>query len=173
MGVVHRAKGHTVASQSRKPLSGLLLSLGLLFSFLSSSVVLGQHAMPGMSHQGGLQLSTMPADNEVVAKAPASIMLNFESEVRLVKLALKETQQGEVLIDFRYSPAAGMYYSQPLPVLAAANYYKVEWAVLDASGELIKGSFYFSFGDDAEPPSFYMEGMDHQMQIISPDYRLL
>ena len=173
MGVVSRAKGHKSESQSRKPISGLLLSLSLLFSLLSSSVVLGQHAMPGMASQDGLQLSTMPADNEVIAKAPLSIMLNFESEVRLVKLALKETKQGEILIDFRYSPVAGMHYTQPLPTLAAADYYKVEWAALDASGKLVKGSFNFSFGDDAQPPSSYMKGMDHEMQITSPDYRLL
>ncbi|PCI79195.1 MAG: hypothetical protein COB20_05270 [SAR86 cluster bacterium] len=170
---MRRAKAHNVVSQSRKPTSSLLLYLSLLFSLLDSSVVLGQHAMPDMSNQGSPQVSTMPANNEVIAKAPQSIMLNFESEVRLVKLALKETKQGEILIDFRYSPAAGMHYIQPLPVLAAADYYKVEWAVLDANGELVRGSFYFSFGDDAEPPSSYMEGMDHQMQVISPDYRLL
>lgn len=173
MGVVSTAKDRNVVSQSRKPISGLMLSLSLLFSLLGSSMALGQHAMPGMSSQGGLQLSTMPADDEVIAMAPQSIMLNFQSKVRLVKLALKETKQGEILIDFRYNPAAGMHYTQPLPVLAAADYYKVEWAALDASGELVKGSFYFSFGDDAEPPSSYMEGMGHQMQVISPDYRLL
>lgn len=173
MVVVSRAKGHDIESQSRKPLSGLLLSLSLLFTLLGSSVVLGQHAMPGMSGSGGLQLSTMPADNEVIAKAPQSIMLNFKSKVRLVKLALKETSQGEILIDFRYDPVAGMQYLQSLPALVTADYYKVEWAALDASGALIRGSFYFSFGDDAKPPSSYMEGMDHDMQVISPDYRLL
>ncbi|MBL4891141.1 MAG: copper resistance protein CopC [Rhizobiaceae bacterium] len=173
MGVVSSVKNRNLASQSRKPLVSLLLSLSFLFSLLSSSLVLGQHVMPGMSEGGGLQLSTVPADDEVVAKAPQSIMLNFESEVRLVKLALKETKQGEILIDFRYNPAVGMQYMQLLPSLAAADYYKVEWAALDASGKLVKGSFYFSFGDDAKPPSEYLNEMDHEMMIMSPDYRLL
>ncbi len=173
MGVFRNAKDHGLESQSRKSLSGLLSSVSLLVALLCCSMALGQHAMPGMSGSGGLQLSTMPADDEVMAKAPKLIMLNFESEVRLVKLALKETKQGEVLIDFRYSPAAGMHFTQALPALVAADYYKIEWAALDTSGELVRGSFYFSFGDDAKPPSTYMKGMDHNMQIISPDYRLL
>jgi len=174
VGVLRKARDHNSDSRIRKLLSGLLLSLSLLLSLLGGSVVLGQHTMPGMSNSGGLQLSTMPADDEVLAKAPQSIMLNFESEVRLVKLALKETKQGEILIDFRYSPAASMHYMQALPALAAADYYKVEWAALDAKGALVKGSFYFSFGSDAKPASSYMEEMDHDMQMImSPDYRLL
>lgn len=129
--------------------------------------------MHGMSNSGDLLASSMPADNEVLAKAPQSIMLNFASEVRLVKLALKETKQGEILIDFRYDPSAAMRYMQTLPMLAAADYYKVEWAALKASGELVKGNFYFSFGDDAKPPSEYMNDMDHEMMIMAPDYRLL
>jgi methionine-rich copper-binding protein CopC len=129
--------------------------------------------MHGMSNSGDLLDSSMPADDAVLAKAPQSLMLNFSSEVRLVKLALKETKQGEILIDFRYDPTAAMRYMQALPSLAAANYYKVEWAALKASGELVKGSFYFSFGDDAKPPSEYMNDMDHEMMIMAPDYRLL
>ena len=162
-----------VASQYRKINSRFLLPVSFLLSLLFSPLLAAQHNMHGMSNSGGLLESSMPADDEVLAKAPQSIMLNFASEVRLVKLALKETKQGEILIDFRYDPQAAMHYMQTLPMLAAADYYKVEWAALKASGELVKGSFYFSFGDDAKPPSEYMNEMDHEMMIMSPDYRLL
>ena len=151
----------------------MLLLLSALYTVLGSPTLLAQHTMPDMDTGHGLQLSTMPADDQVIANSPQSIMLNFESDVRLVKLALKETKQGEILIDFRYNPVAAKHFEQALPALAAANYYKVEWAALDRVGKLVRGSFYFSFGDDAQPPSSYMEGMDHDMQIISPDYRLL
>lgn len=173
MAAVIEAEDRLVESPVRKYLSGFLLATGFLIALLGSSALLAQHAMPGMSNGEGLRVSTMPADDAVIARAPDSIMLNFESEVRLVKLALKETRQGEILIDFRYNPKAGKHFTQPLPFLAAADYYKVEWAALDRLGKLVKGSFYFSFGEDAQPPSSYMEGMDHNMQIISPDYRLL
>jgi|TARA_B100000959_G_C14944727_1_gene609354 hypothetical protein len=64
---------------------------------------------------------------------------------------------------------------ESLPVLAAADYYTAEWAVLDGEGKLIKGVFSFSFGDDARPPSDYRDQMqmEHSDNIISPDYRLL
>jgi len=153
--------------------SRFLLSISFLLSLLFSPLLAAQHNMHGMSNSGGLLDSSMPADNEVLARAPQSIMLNFASEVRLVKLALKETKQGEILIDFRYDPQAAMRYMQKLPMLAAADYYKVEWAALQASGDLVRGSFYFSFGDDAKHPSEYMNEMDHEMMIMSPDYRLL
>lgn len=157
----------------RKFDSGFLLSISFVLSLLFSPLLSAQHAMHGMSNSGDLLASSMPADNEVLAKAPQTIMLNFASEVRLVKLALKETKQGEILIDFRYDPAAAMRYMQTLPILAKADYYKVEWAALKASGELVKGNFYFSFGDDAKAPSEYMNEMDHEMMIMAPDYRLL
>ena len=160
--------------QVQKTKAAFLLPVCFLFSLLLSQLALAQpHMMHGMSNSGGLLDSSMPADNEVLAKAPQSIMLNFASEVRLVKLALKETKQGEILIDFRYDPTAAMRYMQTLPMLAAADYYKIEWAALKASGELVKGSFYFSFGDDAKPPSEYLNEMGHEMMIMAPDYRLL
>ena len=169
-----KANACELISQYKKINSGFLLSIRFLFFLLLSSLTLAQpHDMHGMSNSSGLLDSNMPADNEVLAKAPQSIMLNFASEVRLVKLALKETKQGEILIDFRYDPTAAMRYMHTLPMLAAADYYKVEWAALKASGELVKGSFYFSFGDDAKPPSEHLNGMDHEMMIMSPDYRLL
>lgn len=160
--------------QYQKTKAGFRLSVCFLFSLLLSSLTLAQpHMMHGMSDSGDLLESHMPADDAVLAKAPQSLMLNFESEVRLVKLALKETKQGEILIDFRYDPTAAMDYMQSLPPLAAANYYKVEWAALNASGELVRGDFYFSFGADAKPPSEYLGEMDHEMMIMPPDYRLL
>lgn len=176
MSVVTRAdkKGASeFTRQARKINSVFLLSLSLLLSLLFSPLLGAQHAMHGMSNSGDLLDSSMPVDNAVLAKAPQSIMLNFASEVRLVKLALKESKQGEILTDFRYDPTAAMHYMQSLPMLAAADYYKVEWAALKDTGELVRGSFYFSFGDDAKPPSEYLNEMDHEMMIMAPDYRLL
>ncbi len=173
MPELSKANAAKLESRYRGAFSGTLLVLSVVFALLGSTLTLAQHDMHGMSNVAGLKLKTMPANDAVLAKAPSSIMLDFESDVRLVKLALKETRQGEILIDFRYTPSAGKHYLQKLPKLAAANYYKVEWAALKAGGDLVKGSFYFSFGEDAKPASHYMEQMDHQMLVPSPDYRLL
>ena len=117
----------------------------------------------------------MPDNDEVLAVAPESVMLHFQSDVRLVKLVLREPSQGKEPIDigFRYRDGTGVHFVQPLPVLVDADYYFVEWAAFDANSNLIQGAFYFSFGEDARPPSFYLDQMQHPDTIISPDYRLL
>jgi len=173
VSVVKRTKGHDPVTPNSKFFSGLLLATSFLISVLGSSLVLAQHEGHDMSNAGGVHVETLPDNDEVLAKAPDSLMLHFESEVRLVKLAVKEVKQGEVYIDFRYRAEAGVHFMQSLPMLAAADYYKVEWAALDAVGELIKGSFYFSFGEDARPPSYYLNLIDHPDHIMSPDFRLL
>jgi hypothetical protein len=115
----------------------------------------------------------MPANDAALAAAPGSLMLHFESEMRLVKLALKAPEYGFIDIGFRYQPVPDVHFMQSLPTLAAANYYSVEWAAFNANEELIKGIFYFSFGDNARPPSYYLDQMHHPGPIMSPDYRLL
>lgn len=150
----------------------LLRMLALLLGMAASPFLHAQHAMHGMSASGTAGVTTMPADNEILVAAPASIMLHFDAEVRLVKLALREASQGLLDIGFRYRPAAGLDFVQELPALAQADYYAVEWAALDAAGRLMKGRFFFSFGPDARAPSYYLEQLDHPLHIMTPDYRL-
>ena len=150
--------------------SRLLLIKLLLLVFLSP-LALAQHEMHGMS--ASTQINTMPANDAVLTAAPASLMLHFESEMRLVKLVLKAPEHGFINIGFRYQPATGLHFMQSLPTLAAANYYTVEWAALNANEELIKGIFHFSFGDNAMLPSYYLDQIKHPDHIMSPDYRLL
>ncbi len=134
-----------------------------------------QHGAHGMPASGNKQVISMPDNDEVLAVAPESVMLHFQSNVRLVKLVLKEPSQGKEPIDigFRYRDGTGVHFVQPLPVLPDADYYFVEWAAFDANSNLIKGAFYFSFGENARPPSFYLDQMMHMDTFISPDYRLL
>jgi methionine-rich copper-binding protein CopC len=151
-----------------------ILAIPLLFLVLTASPLsMAQHEMHGMSSAGDLAVTTMPGDNEVLAGAPDSLMLAFESDMRLVKLVIKESGKEIVDIGFRYRPVAGMHFMQNLPKLNEADYYAVEWAVLDGEGKLIKGSFHFSFGANARPPSYYLEQMEHPQHIMAPDYRLL
>jgi methionine-rich copper-binding protein CopC len=146
------------------------LMLTLAFSPLSWA----QHEIHNMPADG-THVQTMPENDAVLASAPASIMLQFESEVQLVNLALREPSQGKEIIDigFRYRLGRSGHFEHPLPVLLDADYYVAEWTIINANGRLMKGAFYFSFGDDAKPPSTYLDQMNHEMQIISPDYRLL
>ena len=155
------------------PLLRKFLAIPLFFLALTSSPLgMAQHEMHGMS-SGDLAVTTMPGDNEVLAGSPDSVMLHFESDMRLVKLVIKEAGKEFVDIGFRYRPVAGMHFMQNLPELNEADYYAVEWAVLDGEGKLVKGSFHFSFGANARPPSYYLEQMEHPQHIMAPDYRLL
>lgn len=133
-----------------------------------------QHAMHGMSDMGNDSVVTMPANDAVLASSPDHVMLEFESSVTLVKLALKDPAGKLIDINFRFDPTPGMHFMHMMPALEAIDFYNVEWAYLDAEGVLVKGNFYFSFGEDAQPPSHYLEQMEMDMNMpMAPDYRLL
>lgn len=159
------------SSCGRNYLSAGLVFIQLLLLAVWSPLALAQHEMHNMA--ASVELNSMPANDEVLAAAPESLMLHFGSEMRLVKLALKASEHGFVNINFRYNPASGVHFTQSLPALAAANYYTVEWAAFNSDEELLKGAFYFSFGDNAKPPSYYRDQMEHMQHIMSPDYRTL
>jgi len=165
-------KIRVVEHKSREFRVCYLLIASILLWGLSSSLSSAQHETHGMSGSG--HVMTMPDNDEILNSAPESITLLFESDVVLLKLALREPGQGKEPIDigFRYRPGAGVRFIQPLPILPIADYYTVEWAAFDANAGLIKGTFYFSFGDNAHPPSAYRNQMEHRMEVLSPDYRL-
>lgn len=150
----------------------MLVILGL---GLSGPMSLAQHQMHNMPGSGAPGVKTMPANDEVLRSPPQSIMLSFESAMQLVKLVVKDPDQGKEPIDigFRYRPGKDVHFVQSLPVLARANYYVVEWAAFDTRQTLVKGTFYFSFGDDAMPPSHYLNRIKRPAHIMSPSYRLL
>jgi len=162
---------------SMKRVSVLSRSYALMVFFIGaffSSPGLAQHTMHNMPTSDSLQVITMPENDQVLKAAPETIMLQFATEVQLVKLAVKNPEEGKEPIDihFRYEPDISMHFMQRLPKLAAANYYSVEWAAFDANHVLVKGVFYFSFGADAKPPSFYLSQIKKMEHIMSPDYRL-
>ena len=96
---------------------------------------------------------TSPIDDATLDVAPKKMTLEFPSPVRLVKLTLHSEQRDWVEINFRYSPTTGRYYGWDLPTLAPAAYYTADWAILSNNDKLVRGSFSFSFGPEALPPS--------------------
>ncbi len=132
-----------------------------------------QHAMHNMAMDSDVSLETMPANDAVLVNQPEMLMLHFGSMVRLVKLAVKTPGGDLVDIGFRYRPVAGHEFMQSLPSLPEEDYYTVEWAMLDENDALVKGSFYFAFGAEARPPSYYLDQMEQMRHIMAPDYRLL
>ncbi|PCJ28651.1 MAG: hypothetical protein COA96_00255 [SAR86 cluster bacterium] len=159
------------SSSCGKNFSIRALLVSFLLLFLISPVALAQHEMHNMAPE--VDVETMPASDEVLIVAPKSIMLHFMGDVRLVKFTLRNSEREFLDIDFRYKPMASQRFMQTLPKLGTSDYYSVEWAILDSREQLIKGSFHFSFGEDARAPSYYLDQIKHPDHIMSPDYRLL
>ncbi len=155
--------------------SGCILIASLLIAQLLTPLSLAQHNTHDMSANGTEHVASMPGNDEVLAAAPESIMLHFKTPVRLVKLALKEPSQGKepINIGFSYRPSPSVHFEQSLPELLPADFYRVEWAAFDTNETLLKGVFYFSFGDNVRPPSYHLNQIQHPNSIPSPDYRLL
>ena len=94
-----------------------------------------------------------PPNDAVLISAPKHLNIVFPSAVRLVKLTLRNEQRDWVDISFRYSPRPQDDYEWDLPQLDPAVYYTADWAILVANDRLVRGSFSFSFGQDAQRPS--------------------
>ncbi|MEX2469502.1 MAG: copper resistance CopC family protein [Pseudohongiellaceae bacterium] len=140
---------------------------------LPLDAVLAQHAMHDMGAEPAMTVHSTPADDAVLPAAPQSLQLHFPETVRLVKLAVRDPGSGLTDIGFRYDPKSSQMYTQALPVLETADYYTVEWAVLDGNEQLVKGNFHFAFGPDARPPSYYLAQREQMRHFMAPDYRLL
>lgn len=96
---------------------------------------------------------TFPGDDEVLLQAPSQLSLLFPEQARLVKFTLRTDARDWVDIQFRYSPRAATRYTLQLPALMQAAYYTADWAVLGRNDILLRGSFSFAVGENAQRPS--------------------
>lgn len=155
---------------SAKPVLGALAGLCLTAYGAAGHA---QHMMHGGGEGSDILVETMPRDDAVLARSPGQIMLDFDEEVRLVKLTLRTPQSSELLdIGFRYNPAGETMFTHRLPALEEAPYYIADWAVVDGEEQVIHGTFHFSFGPDAQAPSEIMPETEQMRHIMTPDYRL-
>ena len=143
----------------------------LLITLLAASSH-AQHVMT-INSNSDVVTETAPVENEVLAEAPADLMMRFSTYVRLVKLSLKAPGNAAVDIGFRYDPDASRVFFWNLPPLPAADYYTVEWAAIDSSNFVARGSFSFSFGPNAKPPSELIPVEEELDPVIVPDFRLI
>lgn len=147
-------------------LPSLLLICALLIGPMTSFVSVAQHA-----HEAGPPLLgvSSPKDDSVLAKMPPVIVLSFRSDVRLLKLRLLSAGRQHIDIGFYYDPSrVDNNFVWKLPVLPASSYYIVAWSVVDESNQLVEGEFNFAVGDEAIPPSEFIEQhglyVDHSEQ---------
>jgi methionine-rich copper-binding protein CopC len=112
---------------------------------------------------------TTPLDDAVLASAPNQLSLVFPQRVRLVKLTLRNESRDWVDIDFRYDPKVNQRFVWELPKLQTASYYTADWAILGVNELLVRGSFSFSFGPGAEPPSLAKEAAALLLEMRAGD----
>ena len=145
--------GIALNSYSFQILSIALLGLGLWHPAVA------QPSQIGLSVQGeditgiSIETETAPADDSVLLEAPDQLQLEFPYDVRLVKLTLRNELRDWVDIDFRYDPTIQEKFQWNIPELTQATYYTADWAILATNDRLIRGSFSFSFGPEAQAPS--------------------
>ncbi len=132
----------------------LVISVLLLSSLQSSAQVnnKGSSVVPEPT-EFFLATITSPEDDSVLAHAPLSIGLKFPQPARVVKLVIYTDQGNLVNIGFRFNPEPANEFNWPLPTLAEAKFYTVEWAALPPNNKIENGKFRFDFGAGAEPPS--------------------
>ena len=129
------------------------LSLGLWHSAIAQSPVGGLYAQGEDVTGISIETETSPADDSVLAAAPERLRLEFPYAVRLVKLTLRNELRDWVDISFRYDPTVQEEFFWDVPQLNIATYYTADWAILAENDFLVRGSFSFSFGPDAQAPS--------------------
>lgn len=126
----------------------ILVMLVILFS----ESALAQHSH-GRRNTIDFEHETVPAHDEILAKAPEHLILRFSEYVRLVKLTLKAEDLKMVGVDFQFTNAANRVFIQEIPELKKAAYYTAEWAALNTDNVMIYGYFCFSFGPGAVTPT--------------------
>jgi methionine-rich copper-binding protein CopC len=144
--------------QHRLFLTFYLNIVGLLCSAVPSAMfaqapVLSDYQVSPDSTGFVEKTETSPKDDDVLLLAPKAISLDFPRLARLVKFTLRDETRDWVDIQFRYDPVLDTHHVLALPALSETSYYTADWAVLSANDRLVRGSFSFSFGEDAQRPS--------------------
>ncbi|MCY4183412.1 MAG: copper resistance protein CopC, partial [Gammaproteobacteria bacterium] len=153
----------------------VLTAAAMLLGLGAASAQVNPASYPLRDENGlAAQAATSPADDAVLALAPEELSLLFPASVRLVKLTLRDEKRGWIDINFRYNPSPRRDYVWQLPELPEAVYYTAEWAILSARERLIRGSFSFAFGPNAQAPSIIREAEElflRQRAGTDPDIR--
>jgi len=144
----------------------------LCLAFSGVRYAQAQHVMT-INSNSDVELESSPVDDEVLESSPQELMLRFSTYVKLVKLTMKDPAEKLLNIGFHYNPDVSRVFFLDLPVLPVAKYYIVEWTAIDPSNLMARGSFSFSFGPDAAPPSTLIPKEEELDPFMAPDYRLI
>ena len=131
----------------------LLASLSFLQTSLRAFAFIACVSLSMTASAHNVLKSSTPADGSTLERSPSELALNFNGQVRLVKLSLKrsEGREGsegrEESIDVGFKPnlTAATSFAVPVPELASGAY-SLEFSVIGEDGHTVAGHFNFGIG---------------------------
>ena len=88
--------------------------------------------------------SSTPADGSTLERSPSELALDFNGQVRLVKLSLKRSDES-IDVGFKPDLTAATSFIVPVPELASGAY-SLEFSVIGEDGHTVAGHFNFGIG---------------------------
>ena len=88
--------------------------------------------------------SSTPADGSTLDRSPSELALDFNGQVRLVKLSLKRSEES-IDVGFKPDLTAATFFAVPVPRLASGAY-SLEFSVIGEDGHTVAGHFNFGIG---------------------------
>ena len=88
--------------------------------------------------------STTPAGGSMLDRSPSELALDFNGQVRLVKLSLKRSDES-IDVGFKPDLTAATSFIVPVPELASGAY-SLEFSVIGEDGHTVAGHFNFGIG---------------------------
>ena len=88
--------------------------------------------------------SSTPADGSMLDRSPSELALDFNGQVRFVKLSLKRSDES-IDVGFKPDLTAATSFIVPVPELASGAY-SLEFSVIGEDGHTVAGHFNFGIG---------------------------
>lgn len=88
--------------------------------------------------------SSTPADGSTLDRSPSELALDFNGQVRLVKLSLKRSDES-IDVGFKPNLTAATSFIVPVPELASGAY-SLEFSVIGEDGHTVAAHFNFGIG---------------------------
>lgn len=128
----------------------LLASLSFLQTSLRAFAFITCVSLSMTANAHNVLKSSTPADGSTLERSPSELALNFNGQVRLVKLSLKRSEGSEgsgesIDVGFKPNLTAATSFAVPVPELASGAY-SLEFSVIGEDGHTVAGHFNFGIG---------------------------
>ena len=84
-----------------------------------------------------------PVRNAMLSESPKTLELNFDDDVRLIKLSVVNSKKEKVNINFKPSMDPSQFFTYQLTTLMPSKY-KVAYTIMGEDGHKMKGGFSFN-----------------------------